>query len=68
MIMEAKIEAGLRSPAVRNRNMAVAALAALAPNKFPRDLQHSLKMAADVEPEESVRDRMKKVLNGEPLD
>ena len=61
------IQTGLRSPVVRNRNMAVAALAEWGQAAWPLALRESLQAAANIEPDESVRDRMQKVLRGEPL-
>ncbi|HVK15134.1 MAG TPA: hypothetical protein VM597_40720, partial [Gemmataceae bacterium] len=58
---------GLRSPVVRNRNMAVAALAAWSRADWPGGLAESLERAARCEPKDDVRDRMEKALRGEPL-
>ncbi|WP_339726899.1 hypothetical protein [uncultured Gimesia sp.] len=57
------IEAGLKSPVVRNRNIAVAALATWgeAAQSFA-----PLKQAAEVEPSESLRHNIQKILKGEP--
>jgi hypothetical protein len=63
----ALIEAGLKSPVVRNRNLAVAALAACQRADLSSQLENSLAQAAACEPNESVRERMQKVLKGEPL-
>lgn len=63
----ALIEAGLRSPIVRNRNKAVAALAAWPRAEWPGGLGEELVRAAGCEPNEDVRERMKKALRGEPL-
>lgn len=63
----ALIEAGLRSPVVRNRNMAVAALAAWSRGEWSGGLEESLERAAGCEPNEDVRERMHKALRGEPL-
>lgn len=62
------IQTGLRSPVVRNRNMAVAAISAWGPDRWDEDLRGALQSAAKIEPEEDVRDRMEKVLRGEPLE
>lgn len=62
------IEAGLKSPVVRNRNMAVAALAEWDADQRESASFEALQSAAQIEPEEDVRDRMTKVLNGDPLD
>jgi len=61
------IAAGLKSPVVRNRNMAVAALAAWSRGEWPSGLEKSFEKAAGCEPCEDVRGRMQKVLRGEPL-
>ncbi len=61
------IEAGLKSPVVRNRNMAVAALAGWSRGEWPNGLDTSLEQAAGCEPDEGVRERMLKALRGEPL-
>jgi hypothetical protein len=61
------IEAGLRSPVVRNRNMAVAALAAWPRFEWPGRLEGSLKRAVRCEPKEDVREGMSQVLRGESL-
>ena len=61
------IEAGLKSPVVRNRNMAVNALAAWSREDWPGGLKEALERAAGCEPKEDVRERMQKTLRGEPL-
>jgi hypothetical protein len=61
------IEAGLKSPVVRNRNMTVAALAAWSREGWPGRLERALEQAAGCEPNEDVRERMRKVLRGELL-
>ena len=58
----ALIEAGLRSPVVRNRNMAIAALAGWPREGLPSGLAGSLERAAGDEPDEGVRERMLKAL------
>ena len=63
----ALIEAGFKSPVVRNRNMAAAALAGWPRGRWPCGLARSLGRAAECEPDEGVREWMQKVLNGEPL-
>jgi hypothetical protein len=62
------IQAGLKSPVVRDRNMAIAALAAWGQNSWSDAIRASLKAAAEIDPDESMRGRMRKVLNGEPLE
>lgn len=61
------IEAGLKSPVVRNRNMAVYALSAWSREDWPSALKEALECAVRCEPEEDVKERMQKVLRGEPL-
>jgi hypothetical protein len=61
------IEAGLKSPVVRNRNMGVAALAAWPRGEWSGGLERVLERAAGCEPNEDVRERMNKALRGEPL-
>ena len=61
------ILAGLRSPVVRNRNMAVAAVAAWGHDRLDNALRGALETAAKIEPVEDVRGRMEKTLLGEPL-
>jgi hypothetical protein len=61
------IQAGLRSPVIRNRNMAVTALAAWGNDRWDDALRVALEVAAKSEPEEDVRGRMENVLRGEPL-
>jgi hypothetical protein len=61
------IEAGLKSPVVRNRNMAVNALAAWSREDWPSRLTEALERAVGCEPKEDVRERMQKTLRGEPL-
>jgi hypothetical protein len=61
------IEAGLRSPVVRNRNKAVNALAAWSREEWPSGLKAALERAVGCEPNEDVRERMRQALRGEPL-
>ena len=61
------IETGLKSPVVRNRNMATLALAQWPRERWPEHLERSLQEALQQEPKESVRDLMQKALRGEPL-
>jgi hypothetical protein len=59
------IEAGLKSPVIRNRNMAIAAIASCPREERPAGLDVALKQAADCEPDEGVRERMEQALRGE---
>lgn len=61
------IETGLKSPVVRNRNMAVNALASWVRGDWPSGLKDALERAAACEPKVDVKERMQKVLQGEPL-
>ncbi|QDV19677.1 hypothetical protein Pan153_43430 [Gimesia panareensis] len=61
----ALIEAGLRSPVVRNRNMAVAALATW--GEAARHFE-PLKQAVGLEPNESLQQNMEKLLDGQQLE
>ena len=61
------IEAGLKSPVVRNRNMALNALAARSREDWPSRLEEALEQAVQCEPKEDVRERIQKALQGEPL-
>jgi hypothetical protein len=61
------IETGLRSPVIRNRNLAVAALAAWTRGAWPGELVEALERAAGCEPDGDVRERMRKASRGEPL-
>jgi hypothetical protein len=61
------IVAGLKSPVVRNRNMAVAALAACQREEWPSGLAKSLELAGKIEPDKGVMEGMRKVLRGENI-
>jgi hypothetical protein len=63
----ALIEAGLRSPVIRNRNMAVAALVGWPRREWPGGLGEALEPAAGCEPNEDVREGMRQALRDEPL-
>ena len=62
------IRAGLQSPVVRNRNMAVRALAAWGRPEWPEVAEGLLRRAHEAEPAEDTREIMRKTLAGEPLD
>lgn len=62
------IGAGLQSPVVRNRNMAVRALAAWGRPEWPEGAEELLRRAHEAEPAEDTREVMRKTLAGEPLD
>jgi hypothetical protein len=56
------IETGLKSPVVRNRNMAVAALAGWPRGEWSRGVEKLLARAAECDPNPGVREEMQKVL------
>lgn len=59
------IRAGLQSPTVRNRNMAVQALREWDRTAWPAEAESLLNRAIDVEPKDDTRALMVKTLNGE---
>ncbi len=61
------IETGLKSPVIRNRNMAVNALTNWPRGDWPKGLEESVAKAIECEPKDDVRERMQQVLRGEPL-
>jgi hypothetical protein len=62
------IRAGLRSPVVRNRNMAVQALATWGQPQWPKDAMPLLERAIKEEPEEDTLEMLQKLLAGESLE
>lgn len=65
---ERLIESGLKNPVIRNRNMAVAALASWPRIEWPSHLEQALQQAIQCEPHTGVMDWMRKAMNGESLD
>ncbi len=63
----ALVQAGLRSPVIRNRHMALRALDGWGRDRWPADAQASLRAALEVEPDEEVRTRIESVLEGRRL-
>lgn len=59
------IEAGLRSPVIRNRNLAAAALAAWPRDAWPGPAEAALRAAIAAEPDEEVRGHLTRALLGE---
>lgn len=59
------IQAGLRSPVIRNRNMALNALSSWSREHWPPDAIMVLRDAARLEPDEEVRERFRELLGGE---
>ena len=62
------IEAGLQSPVVRNRNMALRALSAWGRANWPDEAERALLGSKDAEPESDVRRKIENVLAGRSLD
>ncbi|MCB9658674.1 MAG: hypothetical protein H6726_13575 [Sandaracinaceae bacterium] len=62
------IHAALRSPVVRNRNMAVRTLAAWPRSAWPPGAAAALELARDEEPADDVRERIAATLTGQGLD
>jgi hypothetical protein len=62
------IRSGLQSPTVRNRNMAVHALAAWDRTEWPVEAEALLKRALEAEPKDQTRALMQKTLAGESLE
>lgn len=62
------VKAGLRSPVIRNRNMAVRALAEWGQGNWPNEALTHIRNAIADEPEADVKKRMKNLLAGRELD
>ena len=62
------IEAGLKSPVIRNRNMALKTLSEWGKNKWPANMVSLLKLAYDHEPDQDVRRRIGNAIAGKPLE
>lgn len=56
------IRAGLRSPVVRNRNMALQAFLAWPHDRWPAEARGLLKVAAQAEPDKDLRGRIEKAI------
>lgn len=61
------IQAGLRSPVVRNRNMALRAVAGWGRPQWPSQVEAALQDARRQEPDPEVRARLDRVLAGQPF-
>jgi hypothetical protein len=59
---------GLQSPVIRNRNMALNALAAWNLDVRGDDINGALKKAYELEPNENVKERIKAVIEGKGID
>jgi hypothetical protein len=62
------IAAGLRSPVVRNRNMALSALSKWGRDNWPHGIDALLQAARAAEPCEQVKSRIENVIAGKPLE
>lgn len=58
------IEASLKSPVIRNRNMAIRALSEWGKVNWPPNTEDLLKAAISDEPEQSVKERLEKLMGG----
>ena len=59
------IRAGMESPVIRNRNMAIRALAVWPRAKWPKEAEADVRKCAGDEPDEIVRAEFKKLLTGQ---
>ncbi len=64
----ALVAAGLRSPVIRNRNMALKVLSQWGKSNWPKGMAEVLEMLLSKEPDNGVRESMQKVIEGKPLD
>jgi len=62
------IEAGLKSPVIRNRNMALRALSQWGKDQWDSDIKSLLEHALTIEPDEDLRKRIQQVLEGNPIE
>lgn len=62
------LRAGLRSPVVRNRNMALNALSCWGRDNWKPDTEMALRRGLREEPLADVRERIERVLTGQPLE
>jgi hypothetical protein len=65
---EQLIRAGLKSPVIRNRNMALRALSEWGKGNWPDGMEAALAASLASEPDDEVRKSMQKVAAGEPFD
>ena len=64
----APVAASLKSPVIRNRNMALQTLAAWERAHWTVDIEQALVEARQVEPVDEVRERIDRLLRGEQLE
>jgi hypothetical protein len=62
------VSSALRSPTIRNRNIAIRALAEWGMPRWPDDAHGCIADAAKREPDEKVKARLESLLKGEPID
>lgn len=58
------LEAGIKSPVIRNRNMALNSLSSWGTDNWPEGTKALLEQSVAAEPDEDVKERMMKVLKG----
>ena len=62
------VAASLKSPVIRNRNMALRALSEWSRDNWGEEVESTLIESQLVEPRDDVRERIRKVLSGEPFE
>jgi hypothetical protein len=62
------VSAGLASPVIRNRNMAVRALNGWGRDAWPDGIAGEVAAALAAEPDDGVRERLRALLDGRPID
>jgi len=62
------VVAGLRSRVIPNRNMALRALAGWGSDRWSVEIREAIEAAARIEPDDDVKARFKRVLEGGPYD
>jgi hypothetical protein len=62
------VRSALRSPVIRNRNMAIQALAKWGIPRWPDEAHSYIADALKSEPDEKVRARLERLVKGEPID
>ncbi len=61
------IKAGLQSPVIRNRNLAIRALSEWGQDQWPVDAMGLIRTAAAAEPKDDVRERFEALMQGDPI-
>jgi hypothetical protein len=61
------VQAGLQSPTIRNRNMALRALDGWTQENWPDGAREAIQNARNIEPDSDLRESLEKLLNGQPL-